>query len=216
MNTLFIPNNKSSAEENFYALAKAIKEIYCINLDTLYYEVDIFCKTLLQWNAIHSLSKVKNKEEIYNYLLDSCLPLTFISPLRQTDTLLDIGSGSGFPAIGLFLMTKCHCILTEPNIKKASFLQNLKIALKATQLEIYPTHTQKLQASNYQISLITSRATMSLANLLQVSQNFRNNSTQLLFYKGSKLQEEIAQITPPLTNYQIFNSQRRNYFLLKN
>jgi len=75
-------------------------------LDTegIYLENDIiiklerFASLLNEWNQIHNLTGAKTVDAIYVNIVDSLYPLTFI---EKPKTLLDVGTGAGFPGLVL-------------------------------------------------------------------------------------------------------------------
>ncbi|MBU2467188.1 MAG: class I SAM-dependent methyltransferase, partial [Proteobacteria bacterium] len=59
---------------------------------------DLLCATLLRWNRSHNLTGHHDPETAYTDLFLDSLAL---APYVQGPTLLDIGSGAGFPGLVL-------------------------------------------------------------------------------------------------------------------
>ena len=58
--------------------------------------------------------------------------------------------------------------------------------------------------------LVTSRAVTDTKMLLKLSENFRDESSKLLFYKGEKVFDEVDENMP----HRIIQTKNRHYLLL--
>ena len=81
---------------------------------------------LLQWNARMNLTAITDENEIvHKHFLDSLSVLEHIT-LKKGDTVIDIGTGAGFPGIALKIyMPDIRLTLVEASKKKGSFLKFL-------------------------------------------------------------------------------------------
>ncbi|MDE7254564.1 MAG: class I SAM-dependent methyltransferase [Helicobacter sp.] len=80
----------------------------------------IFERAFFAWNATHNISAVRDFGTFERYCVDCAYPLCFVRPFSS---LLDVGSGGGFPALVLgALVPAARLCLVEPNKKKAAFL----------------------------------------------------------------------------------------------
>lgn len=80
----------------------------------------IFERAFFAWNATHNISAVRDSRTFERYCVDCAYPLCFVRPFAS---LLDVGSGGGFPALVLGALVPCvRLCLVEPNKKKAAFL----------------------------------------------------------------------------------------------
>lgn len=146
---------------------------------------------LLKWNKIHSLSGAKDIEGIRKNITSSLYPLELEAlHLEDKKLLLDVGSGNGFPAIPLGIMLGIKTILCEPNVKKASFLQNIKASLQLENFSIVRKKVENLELTEMP-DLITSRATFAVNVLLQKCNKHISKKTLLLLYKGQDVKKEI-------------------------
>ncbi|TLD84025.1 16S rRNA (guanine(527)-N(7))-methyltransferase RsmG [Helicobacter sp. MIT 11-5569] len=180
-----------------------------MSLDSTQLELLKSYKIMLhQWNTIHSLSGAKDTNHIQKNIEDSLFPLQKID-FSKKHLLLDIGSGNGFPAIPMHIALKIPTILCEPNAKKAAFLQNVKASLKLENLSI---QRKKIESLNLPIlpDLITSRATFSLATLLEKCKHCIKEETLLLLYKGSNVDNEI----PNGLKYSRFSQNLLQYIVI--
>ncbi len=80
---------------------------------------------LLEWNERMNISGAKSSGALVAHLLDSLTLLPYV-----VDPLVDVGSGSGLPAIPLAIATGVRATLVESTGKKARFLQAAADRLK--------------------------------------------------------------------------------------
>lgn len=102
------------------------------NSESVLNQLDRFASLLLEWNEYASLvSKGDAETRLLEHFSDSLslLPYIQISPVNGA-TLLDIGSGGGFPAIPLkIVQPSLEVLLIERSRKKASFLSKVCASL---------------------------------------------------------------------------------------
>lgn len=106
-------------------------------------------------------------------------------------TVLDFGSGAGFPALVLAIMDvgqKHDFRLIESDGKKCAFLNKVisECGLRAT---VFNERIEKME--KFGADLITARALASLDKLLKYAFPFFKKTTRCLFMKGAKASEEI-------------------------
>ena len=202
-----------------------------MNLSSEFWDfVSEYESNLTKFNQIHNLTNYKTLKsvaldsvEMLEFLakftnLNKTLPnldltpnLSQISPFDKFKTIVDVGSGAGFPAVFLsFILKDCEFHLFEPAIKKASFLSFIKLNLKLKNITI---HSQKIENSpKFKANLITSRALMKTLNLIQICSGFYDENSIFALYKGQNAKDEIAQIK---ATKQIYETKNRNYVFLK-
>lgn len=173
--------------------------------------LESYANLLLQWNTIHSLSGAKDLPSIYKNIQDSLYPLSLESlKLQEKSSLLDVGSGNGFPSIPLGIALNIPTTLCEPNAKKASFLQNIKANLN---LKNFTIKREKIESLKLEIKphLITSRATFSVEKFLEKCRHHITQETIILLYKGSNFQNE----TPTGLKYAHFQYGLLHYLIIE-
>jgi 16S rRNA (guanine527-N7)-methyltransferase len=175
--------------------------------DKFYQDIDIFIKAILEWNKIHNLTGAKTKEDIIMNILDSLYPLAFLPKVK---TILDIGTGAGFPGLILAMaLPEIDVILAEPRRKRTAFLNYIKATCGLDRVIVQNKRVEDIQPQK--IDLITSRAVTNTKKLIDLSRNFVYKKSLYLFYKGKNVQNEISD----LKNYQIFTQNKRQYLLFK-
>ncbi len=169
-----------------------------------------FTLLLHEWNRIHNLTGAKTIGAIHDHIVDSLYPATFVD---RPDSLLDVGTGAGFPGLALSIMwPKTETVLTEPLGKRAAFLAYAAMELGLVHVTVARMRVEALVHPSF--GLITSRAVTDTALLLELTRALRNTRTQYLFYKGSRVADEVAALTQQ-PNYAIVQWNKRSFLWIK-
>ena len=177
--------------------------------DKFYEDCEVFVKLLQQWGTIHNLSGRLTRDHIYENILDSLYPLTFI---EKYESFADIGTGAGYPGLILAIALRdTKAYLIEPRIKRVSFLNFVKATLKLDNLVVLCNRVEEVK--DLQVDLITSRAVTNTSLLLDITKNIKKPNSSYLFYKGSMLESELENAK--VNNYKIVNRKDRNYLYIK-
>jgi 16S rRNA (guanine527-N7)-methyltransferase len=117
-------------------------------------QISIYIDLLLRWNARINLTAIRNEEEIVTrHFGESFFMARHLFPLQALEgapsklrlggsgrvgsSVLDIGSGAGFPALPLKIWSpNLHLTLIESNHKKSAFLREVARALTPTSTDI--------------------------------------------------------------------------------
>ncbi|WP_415407327.1 16S rRNA (guanine(527)-N(7))-methyltransferase RsmG [Sulfurovum sp. CS9] len=182
-----------------------------INLESVIItKLELFASLLNEWNQIHNLTGAKTVDAIYVNIIDSLYPLTFID---KPKTLLDVGTGAGFPGLVLAIaLPKTEVVLAEPLKKRVSFLKYAAIDLELKNVKVEAKRVEKVEHDAF--DLITSRAVTNTKLLLDLTKDISDSKTEYLFYKGSRVFDEIEDVQHQLT-YDIVQKNQRNYLHIK-
>ncbi|MBN2815355.1 MAG: 16S rRNA (guanine(527)-N(7))-methyltransferase RsmG [Campylobacterales bacterium] len=174
-----------------------------------YDKVQAYKEQLFKWNKIHNLTGARDEATLDEFIFDAVLPVAF---LPKVNSLMDIGTGAGFPGMILaFALPQTAVTLVEPLAKRASFLQFIKADLNLENVTVVKKRVEEMESKIFE--LITSRAVTDTKMLLKLSENFRNKESKLLFYKGEKVFDELADTTEQM-QHKIIETQNRHYLLL--
>ncbi len=179
--------------------------------DNFFYNVQKYKEHLFKWNKIHNMTGAKDEKTIDEFIYDAVFPVSF---LPQVETLMDIGTGAGFPGMILALgLPQTQVTLVEPLTKRASFLQFIKADLGLDNVTVVKKKVQDMQPRIF--DMITSRAVTDTKMLLKLSENFRDENSKLLFYKGEKVYDEVNDsIANTTMKHKIIETNNRHYLLL--
>ncbi|MDX4012648.1 16S rRNA (guanine(527)-N(7))-methyltransferase RsmG [Aliarcobacter skirrowii] len=177
--------------------------------DSFYKDIETFVQLLKKWGRVHNLSGNLDDQTIYENILDSLYPLSFIEDFKS---FADIGTGAGYPGLIIAIAKKDkEAYLIEPRAKRVAFLNIIKATLGLKNLTILQKRVEELE--DLKVDLITSRAVTNTNLLLNLTQNIKKEFSSYLFYKGSMLENELKEAK--IKNYKVVCKDDRNYLYIK-
>ena len=165
--------------------------------------INQFISLLKFWNKKINLIHVDTVKTLQQRHIEDCAQLK--NYIDASHTILDIGSGAGFPGIILAIYGFKNVILCEKDFKKSVFLKDVKRQLKLDFTvfngDIYQFDTSKI---NTPITAV-SRAYGSLSELLDIMDTLHISTG--VFNKGSNYRVEINEAKQKFNfHYQDFPS----------
>jgi len=174
--------------------------------DNFFENIAKYKEHLFKWNKIHNLTGAKDEKTIDEFIYDAAFPISF---LPKCEKLLDIGTGAGFPGLILAMgLPDVKVTLVEPLQKRASFLQFIKADLGLKNVTVVKKRVEEMDSEIFDI--VTSRAVTDTDMLLELSKNFRDENSKLLFYKGERVYDEV----PSNIKHRIIQAKNRHYLLI--
>lgn len=129
-----------------------------------------------------------NHNDIWRrHFLDSA-QLHSLLPSDST-SVMDIGSGAGFPGMVLAILGTPPMHLVDSNHKKIAFLREVASRTSTT----ISLHTSRIENLTIKSDIITSRALATLSQLLHLTNHLRHDKTQCIFLKGKQVMDELAE-----------------------
>lgn len=173
-----------------------------------------FVDLLLRWNQKINLISSTDPEEIrVKHIEDS---LSLLPLLQGVKTLLDLGSGAGFPGIPL----KIECpdlqvTLLEATRKKGSFLLQ---AISLLQLEGIQVVCGRVELNDIinktgKFDVVVSRATWALKDFLPMALPYCHAHSSIIAMKGAKWQEELMEAKDIMRNLHLEVVETKPYRL---
>ena len=120
-------------------------------------QLELYADLLMQWNGKFNLTAITDRQEIYLKHFADCLLLNSY-PLGET--LCDVGTGAGFPAIVLKIADPdLKVTMLEPNHKKVTFLNEVIRQLGLKDIEAVDQRSEDYAREHYEaFDTVTSRA----------------------------------------------------------
>ena len=148
------------------------------------------------WNSKINVISRKDIDNLYEHHVLHSLAIAKLLPFQPGTTILDVGTGGGFPGIPLaILFPECQFLLIDSIGKKIKVASEVAAALGLTNVEC---KQERAEEEKRQFDFVVSRAVMPLPELVKlvrknVSNKHRNAVPNgLVVLKGGDLQAEIA------------------------
>jgi len=167
---------------------------FSIHLDKINVEAfGLFLKELLKWNQKINLTAIRTEKEIVlKHFLDS---LSVHPCLPEYSSILDIGSGAGFPGIPLkIIKPSLEITLIDSVRKKVDFQRNIIRRLGLTGIKAIHGRAQDreiLKSLEAQFDITLSRAFSDLRTFLILSLPFLKKDGRAIAMKSGVKTEEI-------------------------
>ena len=173
-----------------------------------------YLKLLLQWNEKFNLTAITDVDEIEEkHFIDSIELVKYFDVKNKT--LLDVGSGAGFPGIPLAIVEPTLRItLLESNGKRVSFLNEVKKELDLENVEIIQGRAEELRTRE-KYDIVTARAVKELNVLLEICFYLVKVGGYFIAYKSSGVDEEILNAKRAFKVLQIDEYKKFDYCLPK-
>ena len=182
-------------------------------------QIQTFIEDALEFNKTHNIFVRKSKEDVYDKDVIDCFPL--VEKIKPNKTVLDLGSGGGFPGILLAITKqKNQIFLLERNKKKSYFLKKTIKKLRLTNVFVINKNITKNNTFG-KFDIITARAFSNIENILKVTKPNSKTSTKLLLLKGrdAKIKKEIKLLDKNKYLCEIINlknnTTERNMVIIK-
>lgn len=170
-----------------------------------------------KWNSKINVISRKNLSELYlNHVLHSLSIAKFIS-FKKGTSILDIGTGGGFPGIPLaILFPEVNFLLVDSIGKKIKVVNRICESIK---LKNVLTRHIRAEDVNSKFDFIVSRAVTNMKDFKMISKgkikNSHNNEINngIIYLKGGNLSEEMKNISHE--SYNISNYFSEDFFKTK-
>lgn len=147
-----------------------------------------YAELLRAWSARVNLVGRSTLDDLWTrHFLDSAQLRSFIPP--SAETLVDLGSGAGFPGLVLALLGVPGVELVESDGRKCAFLREA-IRISGAPAVVREGRAEAMTARPYDI--VTARGCAPLGRLLGLAERFVGAGTRCLFLKGERAEDEIA------------------------
>lgn len=172
-----------------------------------------YSKLLQEWNKVMDLTAIDEEEQIIEkHFYDSLISAKYFK--YENQTLLDIGSGAGFPGLVLAIaFPNLNITLLEPTLKRCNFLNAVINELGLKNVNVINDRAENFISTKREAyDLVTSRAVSRLNMLLELSIPFLRVNGYMIALKGKNAELELNEAKNAL---DLLNTKLLNKFDLK-
>ena len=171
-----------------------------------------------EWNTQINVISRKDMEQFYERHLLHSLGISKVIQFKDGSTVLDVGTGGGFPGIPLaILFPNTQFYLIDSIGKKIKVVQAVAEALGLKNLE---ARHQRAQEFKQPVDFVVSRAVTKMEDFVPwVSKNIKNKGTHklnngILYLKGGDLTEELKNF-PQAQEFDLSEHYTEDFFATK-
>jgi 16S rRNA (guanine527-N7)-methyltransferase len=183
-------------------LATKVYRLFCELINP---EVDKLSKLESFYNLHKSakinLTSIKNRDDFYvKHFLDSIYIFKKLN--LSFNTLIDVGSGGGFPGLVVAIFYPLsHVYLVESIGKKCQFLTEVIKKCNIENVTIINDRAENIK--NIKGDIITARAVNTIKNILKSSLPLSNENSRWIIYKGMDIEREISESASIMKKYNL-------------
>ena len=172
-----------------------------------------------EWNAQINVISRKDLEDFYVRHVLHSLAIAKVIEFKPGTSLLDVGTGGGFPSIPLAILFPEVSFLSVDSIgKKIKVVNAIAESLGLKNIE---AHHQRAETVEAQFDFVISRAVTRTVNFLPwvkdkiKKDSFNDLPNGYLFLKGGDLREELQEVRKKYTSFDIQDFFSNDFFETK-
>ncbi len=153
----------------------------------------IYGDLLVKWQKAKNLVSNNTLDDIWRrHFLDSAQIIPHLRSVfgEKQLTIMDIGSGAGFPGLVLAVMGEAKAHMVEANGRKSIFMGQVSRETQAN-AQIHNCRIEDIKP--FDVDIVTSRACAKISQLLTWAAPFLKENTEMWLLKGEGAEEELTE-----------------------
>ena len=153
-------------------------------------QLEKYYEMLVETNKYTNLTRIIEKEDVYLKHFYDSLTITKVIDLTKEQTLIDIGTGAGFPGLVLkIVFPNLKVTLLDSLNKRIEFLNQV---IKELDLKDIKTVHSRIEDYKEKFDIVTSRAVAKTNILLELAYNLPEEQGYFIFLKGD-IEHELKE-----------------------
>lgn len=173
-------------------------------------QLEKYYELLIEENKKTNLTRITQKDEVYLKHFYDSLTITKVIDLNQNLSLIDIGTGAGFPGLVLkIVFPTLNITLLDSLNKRIEFLNKVIKELNLKNIKTVNSRIEDYQKETFDI--VTSRAVAKTNILLELSCKLPKTNGYFIFLKANieeelkESQNAIKELNLTIEKKEIFN-----------
>ncbi|MCB0503976.1 MAG: 16S rRNA (guanine(527)-N(7))-methyltransferase RsmG [Cyclobacteriaceae bacterium] len=165
------------------------------------------------WNSKINVISRKDIDDLYTRHVLHSLGIAKVHVFKENESVLDVGTGGGFPGIPLaILYPKTQFLLIDSIGKKIKVVNEI-----ATALHLKNVNAQQIRAEEVkgQFDFVVSRAVTRIKPFYGWVRNKIKSGGSILYLKGGDLTEEMKELKKPYREVDLSNYFEEGFFETK-
>ena len=156
-------------------------------------QIRAYIDLLLRWNEKTALTAVTQPEEILRFHFGESILAASSVPIRH-GRLADVGSGAGFPAVPVRMVSEnLSVILIESNQKKATFLAEVGRELQFNNVEVHRSRMEDVSLRGEPVDFVSARAVRIDHDFLDWSHHSLSLTGSIVLWLGEEDASKISR-----------------------
>ncbi len=157
---------------------------------TQFAQLELYQTLLAEWNRRMNLTAIIDENEVREKHFLDCLLL--VPLIKEAKSLVDVGSGAGFPAIPLAIaLPELRVAMVEPIGKRTMFLNEVVKQLGLKNAKVFNERAEEFVQNKILYDVATARAVAALPILLELCAPLVKTNGIVIAMKGSSGLEEL-------------------------
>jgi len=172
-----------------------------------------------EWNSKINVISRKDIEQLYERHILHSLSIAKIIQFKPGATILDVGTGGGFPGIPLaILFPETSFLLVDSIAKKIKVVNKVASALNLHNVQAEHLRVEEVKQK---FDFVVSRAVTAFPTFFAMvrnkvaNQNNNDLPNGILYLKGGDFEKEISDFRPQIKIYDLHNYFDEEYFETK-
>lgn len=174
-------------------------------------QLEKYYNLLIEENKKTNLTRITDKEEVYLKHFYDSLTIAKIIDLTKNQSLIDIGTGAGFPGLVLkIVFPNLNITLLDSLNKRIIFLNKVIKELNLKNIKTVSSRIEEYQKEEFDI--VTSRAVAKTNILLELSYKLPKINGYFIFLKAN-IEEELEESQNALKELNLSIKQKETFHL---
>ena len=176
-------------------LTEKVKELSIVLNDKQIQQFEQYYNILVEWNKVMNLTAITEYEEVVEKHFFDSLTIVNAIHVEKIETLIDVGTGAGFPGIPLkIVFPELEVVLLDSLNKRIKFLNEVIDLLELNDIKaIHGRAEDYAKQAEYreQYDICVSRAVANLATLSEYCLPYVKVDGLFVPYKSGEIDEEL-------------------------